>query len=121
MRNMFNWNLENICKCTRSTVTTWMSAPLEQFASDPSNEKGSHWFMSVASGQRIIRTRWTSLPAPKEVIDKFGRFGRTQGIPPSVTFADRQAKEIEDNLDQVAEWSDEDDDSFYSSDDESTS
>ena len=32
------------------------------------NQQGGHWFLSLTSGVRIICHRWTSLPAPREVI-----------------------------------------------------
>jgi hypothetical protein len=30
------------------------------------NVQGGHWFMSDASGEKLIRYRWTELPMPSE-------------------------------------------------------
>jgi hypothetical protein len=34
------------------------------------NQQGAHWFMSLASGERVVRYRWTELPMPKEAINR---------------------------------------------------
>jgi hypothetical protein len=70
------------------------------------NEHGTHWFMCVASGARIARTRWTALPMPKEVIQRVSGIGRRQGMPETLTFGDRHAREIEDNLADLEDYSD---------------
>jgi Reverse transcriptase (RNA-dependent DNA polymerase) len=70
------------------------------------NEHGTHWFMCVASGARIARTRWTALPMPKEVIQRVSGIGRRQGMPVTLTFGDRHAREIEDNLADLEDYSD---------------
>ena len=33
------------------------------------NIEGGHYFMSLATGERITRHRWTPYPMPKEIID----------------------------------------------------
>jgi hypothetical protein len=49
---------------------------------------GIHWFMCVASGARITRSRWTALPMPKEVIQRVSEIGHLQGAPVTLTFGD---------------------------------
>ena len=90
------------------------------------SERGTHWFMCVASGARITRSRWTPLPMPKEVIQCISEIGRLQGAPTTLTFGDRHAREIEDNLTDLDNHSDDgsyepsepsdDDDFIYDSD-----
>ena len=92
------------------------------------NERETHWFMCVASGARITRTRWTPLPMPKEVIQRVSEIGQLQGAPTTLTFGDRHAREIEDNLTDLDDYSDDgsyqpsessdDDDNFVSDDDD---
>jgi hypothetical protein len=70
------------------------------------NECGTHWFMCVASRARITRSRWTALPMPKEVIQCVSEIGRLQGAPIMLTFGDCHAREIEDNLTDLDNHSD---------------
>ena len=70
------------------------------------SERGTHWFMCVASGARITRSRWTKLPMPKEVIRRVSEIGRLQGAPITLTFGDQHAHEIEDNLSELDDYSD---------------
>ena len=73
------------------------------------NRQGGHWFMSLSSGARITRHRWTTLPMPQEAIERVNQIGLNQGMPSTITYADRQGQEIQDALPEV-----EDDDSTYS-------
>ena len=50
--------------------------------------------MSLTSGARIIHHRWTSLPAPREVICRVNSMGKHQGMPSTLTFANRVGTEI---------------------------
>ncbi|KAG7353502.1 hypothetical protein IV203_002857 [Nitzschia inconspicua] len=89
------------------------------------NSQGGHYFMSLTSGERIIRHKWTSLPMPAEAIARVSHIGRRQGMPSSLTFSNRHDAEI---LDAIADTIEDDhhdvsdDDSDYSYDsDEDTS
>jgi hypothetical protein len=93
------------------------------------SEHGTHWFMCVSSGARITRTRWTPLPMPKEVIQRVSEISQLQGAPMTCTFGDRHAREIEDNLTDLDDYSDDgsyqpsessndDDDAISSNDDD---
>ena len=80
------------------------------------NQQGSHWFLSLATGARIVRHRWTRLPLPREAIIRVNEFGRLQNMPPTLTFADRHGHELEDRLVEIddddtsdAEYTPEDD------------
>ena len=59
------------------------------------NQQGAHWFMCLTSGQRIIRYRWTSLPAPREVLQRVEGMGAQQNMPTKITYANRYGDEIE--------------------------
>ena len=73
------------------------------------NSQGSHWFMSLVAGAKIVRTKWTNMPMPREVIQRVNQLGRAQNMPRSLTFADRHGHEIKDTLSETAE-NDQDDD-----------
>ena len=83
------------------------------------NQQGGHWFLSLTSGARIIRHRWTSLPAPREVIRRVNSMGKHQGMPNTLTFANRVGTEIRDavrdlydNVSDEGSEFDDDDDSY---------
>ncbi|KAG7353002.1 reverse transcriptase RNA-dependent DNA polymerase [Nitzschia inconspicua] len=86
------------------------------------NSQGGHYFMSLTSGERIVRHKWTSLPMPAEAIARVSHIGRRQGMPSSLTFSNRHGAEI---LDAIADTIEDDhpdvsdDDSDYSYDDDS--
>ena len=65
------------------------------------NQQGSHWFLSLSTGARIVRHRWTRLPLPREAIIQVNEFGRMQGMPLTLTFADRHGHELEDQLVEI--------------------
>ena len=71
------------------------------------NQKGGHHFMSVATGECLVRSRWTPLPMPREAQTRVKNFESKQKMPKSLTFGDRHGQ-----LDEVEEWSDEDDDTY---------
>ena len=62
------------------------------------NAQGGHYFMCLSTGARITRDRWTDLPMPREVIHRVSDMGRQQGMPTTLTFADRHGRELEDRL-----------------------
>ena len=76
------------------------------------NQQGGHYFMSIATGERLVRSRWTPLPMPREAQARGNNFGSKQKMPKSLTFGDRHGQELHDNLDEVEEWCDEDDDTY---------
>jgi hypothetical protein len=80
------------------------------------NEQGGHYFMSLASGRRIRRHRWTELPMPDDVVTRVTALGRLQGMPRTLTFGDRYGFEITDDTGSVV---DDDHDSAYDPDDDS--
>ena len=65
------------------------------------NSQGGHYFMCLSTGARITRDRWTDLPMPREVIHRVTELGRQQGMPATLTFADRHGQELEDRLVEV--------------------
>lgn len=60
------------------------------------NQQGGHWFMSLTSGERVVRYQWTTLPMPREVIERVSSMGKAQWMPTSITYADRRGHEITD-------------------------
>ena len=65
------------------------------------NSQGGHYFMCLTTGARITRDRWTDLPMPHEVIHRVTEMGCQQGMPATLTFADRHGSELEDRLVEV--------------------
>lgn len=61
------------------------------------NEQGGHYFMSLPSGKHILRDCWTSLPMPHDMIARVNQLAKEQGMPKSLTFADRFGFEILDD------------------------
>ena len=76
------------------------------------NHQGGHYFISLATGERLVRSRWTALLMPCEVQSHVNKFGKKQKMPKTLTFADWHGHEIHDNLEQVGDWNDEDDESY---------
>ncbi|KAG7373109.1 reverse transcriptase RNA-dependent DNA polymerase [Nitzschia inconspicua] len=90
--------------------------------------QGGHYFMSLTSGERLVRHKWTSLPMPDEAIARVSHIGRRQGMPSTLTSSNRHGTEITDQLVDTIEDDHpdvSDDDSTYSyqssSDDDDTS
>ena len=65
------------------------------------NSQWGHYFMCLSTGARITRDRWTDLPMPREVIQRVTEMGRQQGMPATLTFADRHGRELEDQLVEI--------------------
>ena len=74
------------------------------------NDQGTHYFISLATGERINGTNWTTMPMPEEVVRRINEMGKNQGFPKTLTFADRHGNEIMDSLDEVEQWPDDDED-----------
>ncbi|KAG7356172.1 enoyl-CoA hydratase [Nitzschia inconspicua] len=73
------------------------------------NAQGTHFFMSLATGSLIRRTRWTRLPMPIEVIHRVNQLGRAQNMPQNLAFGDRHGLEIGDDLDDIVDDPNDDD------------
>ena len=82
------------------------------------NQQGGHYFMSLATSERLVQSRWTALPMPREAQSRVNKFGIKQEMPKTLTFADRHGHEIQDNLEEVGEWNDEDDETYEFQEDE---
>ena len=76
------------------------------------NQQGGHYFMSLVTGVRLVRSRWTSLPLPREAQSQLESFGHRQNMPKTLTFGDRHGHEIPDSFEDIVEWSDHDDDTY---------
>ena len=76
------------------------------------NQQGGHYFMSLATGECLVHSHWTPLPMPREAQTRVNNFGSKQKMPKSLTFGDQHGQELHDNLDEVEEWSNEDDDTY---------
>ena len=76
------------------------------------NQEGGHYFMSLATGERLIHSRWTSLPMSWEAQTHVNYFGIKQKMPKTLTFGDRHVQEIQDNLDEVGDWKDDEDETY---------
>ena len=73
------------------------------------NEQGGHWFLSLSTGKRIHRLKWTDLPSPDDAINRVNTLARRQGMPHTLSFTDRYGFELTDDADSV----DDDHDSAY--------
>ena len=62
------------------------------------NVQGGHWFMSLATGARICRHRWTELPLPRDAIDRVNQLGKAQQMPQTMTYVNRWGREIPNDL-----------------------
>jgi hypothetical protein len=87
------------------------------------NEQGGHYFMSLATGECIIRHRWTPLPLPADAATRVSDLGRQQAMPRNLTFADRFGSLVPGTLDDLDDQFSMADasDSDYDSDDHSSS
>ena len=85
------------------------------------NTQGGHYFMSLTSGDKIVRHRWTELPMPREAITRVNTIARRQKMPSTITYANRQGAEILDYIEDYADDhdSDSDDDTYSQPDDAS--
>ena len=63
------------------------------------NQKGGHYFMSLATGEHLVCSRWTILLMPCEVQNCVNEFGKKQKMPNTLTFANHHRNEIQDDLD----------------------
>jgi Zinc knuckle len=85
------------------------------------NRQGGYYFMSLTTGRRLTRNRWTELPMPQDVIDRVNALGHRSNAPAALVFAWRDGTPV-DALDDHG-FADDDDDADsdyvpYSADDE---
>jgi hypothetical protein len=90
------------------------------------NAQGGYYFLSLSSGRRLTRNRWTDLPMPQEVIDRVHGLARRSNADRDLTFAWRDGTIItddDDNDDDNSGWEpdSEDDDSDWEPDSENES
>ena len=69
--------------------------------------------MSLATGERLVHSRWTPLPMLCEAQSRVNRLSSKQKMPKTLTFGDQHGREIQDTLDEVREWTDDEDDGTY--------
>jgi hypothetical protein len=60
------------------------------------NDQGGYYFMSLQSGRRINRRRWTELPMPNDVINRVYILSRHSNANRDLTFAWRDGTIIDD-------------------------
>jgi hypothetical protein len=91
------------------------------------NEQGRYYFLSLTTGRRLNRNRWTALPMPVDVINRVHTLARRSGASRGLTFADHSGDPLleHDNDDSMDETYDprndpdhEDDDSTLDDDDD---
>ena len=86
------------------------------------NIQGGHWFMSLTSGEKLIRHRWTELPMPREAITRINAIGKRQKMPTMITYSNRHGAELPETIDDYpsdSDTDDSDDDTYSQPDDDS--
>ena len=86
------------------------------------NIQGGHWFMSLTSGEKLIRHRWTELPMPREAITRINNIGKRQKMPTMLTYSNRYGAELPETIDEYpsdSDTDDSDDDTYSQPDDDS--
>jgi hypothetical protein len=66
-------------------------------------------FLSLSTGKRIHRHKWTDLPSPDDAINRVNTLARRQGMPHTLSFTDRYGFALTDDADSI----DDDHDSAY--------
>ena len=83
------------------------------------NEQGGYYFMSLTTGRRLTRNRWTELPMPQDVIDRVHTLARRSRANRDLLFEWRDGTPIQDE--DVAQGDSESDDDDYEPEDSSDS
>jgi Reverse transcriptase (RNA-dependent DNA polymerase)/Zinc knuckle len=67
------------------------------------NIQGSHYFMSLTTGCRLNRYKWTVLPMPQDVIDRVHTLAQQQHDIPGLMFLDRTGEPLpeHDDIDNI--------------------
>jgi hypothetical protein len=60
------------------------------------NAQGGYYFMSLTTGRRISRNRWTALPMPQDVINRITQMGQQQHADEGIEFQDRDRRDVGD-------------------------
>jgi hypothetical protein len=63
------------------------------------NEQDGYYFLSLTTGRRLNRNRWTALPMPADVIDRVHTLACRSNAPRGLTFADRSGDPFLDHDD----------------------
>jgi hypothetical protein len=77
--------------------------------------------MSLSSGERVVRYRWTELLMPKEAIDQVSAIGCRQRMLSTITYADCHGNEIGDTINKLEEDMSDDESSYLDSHQEDNS
>ena len=101
-------------------------------ATQPSNDAGAYYFISLRTGRRINRRSWTPLPMPESVVDQIHRIARRAKASKKLTFTnvndvdldelyaadadDTEVDNIDDNSTGVDDDDSDDDDPKYNPD-----
>jgi hypothetical protein len=65
------------------------------------NRQGGYYFLSLTTGRKLTRNRWTALPMPQDVIDRVNTLGRRSNAASALSFAWRDGTPISDLDDDV--------------------
>ena len=79
------------------------------------NVQGGYYFYSLTTGRRILRSKWTELPMPQDVIDRVHALARRSHTAAGIAFGWRDGKPIDPDDDDNYES---EEDSDYEPDDE---
>lgn len=80
------------------------------------NAQGGHYFLSLLTGRRLHRNRWTELPMPADVIDRVHVLARrSRADRAGIEFGNRYRDAIPGDNDSVSSDDDVDDMSYYES------
>lgn len=77
------------------------------------NVQGGYYFMSLTTGRRLNRYRWTQLPMPQDVIDRVGMLARRQNNRRGLEYLDRGGLPSDENDDPNDDPDGDNDDATY--------
>lgn len=81
------------------------------------NMQGGYFFMSLTTGRRLNRYKWTMLPMPQDVIDRVHNLASLQSNGEGLLFLDRNGNDAQDN-DEMSQQSDDEYDMEYNNNDD---
>jgi len=85
------------CQTHEETDSSMRTRTVGALALRPTgNAQGGYYFLSLHTGKRLNRKRWTPLPMPREVEDQVHRLAQKQKTNPGVEFCDRNKVRIDD-------------------------
>jgi hypothetical protein len=85
------------------------------------SKQGAHWFMSLSSGERVVRYQWTELPMPWEAINCVLAIRQRQGMPSTITYANRHSLKIANTINDFEDKASDSNSSYVNSDQEDVS